>query len=106
MEGRGAGVGFGGARTRSRCLWCAFLPNRHFRRIEEASNETSHHSARLQFTDAWAVGIGAFWEKYVISDSQTGEILNYMPGSFFLKLDDGGYSSWAGLASLTYTFGR
>ena len=61
---------------------------------------------KWQFTEAWAVGIGGFWEKYVIHDSQTGEILNYMPGSFFLKLDDGDYNSWAALASLTYNFGR
>jgi hypothetical protein len=70
--------------------------------------EINHLGANLkwQFTEAWAVGIGGFWEKYVIKDSATGEILNYMPGSFFLKLNDGDYSSWAALASLTYSFGR
>ena len=29
-----------------------------------------------------------------------------MPGSFFLKLNDGDYNRWAALASLTYSFGR
>jgi MtrB/PioB family decaheme-associated outer membrane protein len=70
--------------------------------------EINHLGASLkwQFTEAWAAGIGGFWEKYTIRDSQTGEILNYMPGSFFLKLDDFDYNSWAALASLTYSFGR
>lgn len=70
--------------------------------------EINHLGANLkwQFTESWAASIGGFWEKYVFNDAATGEILNYMPGSFFLVLDDGDYNSWAALASLTYTFGQ
>jgi hypothetical protein len=40
---------------------------------------------KWQFTQAWAVALGGFWEKYVYKDSQTGQTLYYMPASFFLR---------------------
>ncbi len=69
-------------------------------------SELNFFSANLkwQFTEAWAVGVGAFWEKYEIADSQTGNVLNYMPGSFFINADNGDYSSWVGWLNLTYRF--
>jgi opacity protein-like surface antigen len=62
-------------------------------------------SANLKWTfaEAWAVGFGGFWEKYEIADSQTGNILNYMPGSFFLNPDNGNYDSWTTWLNLSYT---
>jgi hypothetical protein len=59
---------------------------------------------KWQFTDNWAVGLGGFFEDYEINDSQTGSILNYMPGSFFLVADDFGYDAWVGWLNLTYRF--
>jgi hypothetical protein len=62
-------------------------------------------SAKLKwsFAEAWALGIGGFWEKYEIADSQTGNVLNYMPGSFFINANSGDYDSWTGWLNLTYT---
>jgi hypothetical protein len=58
---------------------------------------------KWQFAEAWALGVGGFWEEYEIADSQTGNVLNYMPGSFFINADFGDYSSWVGWLNLTYT---
>ena len=55
-------------------------------------------------TDAWALGFGVFWEKYEFADAQTQELLNYMPGSFFLLADNWSYDSWAGWINMTYRF--
>ena len=70
-----------------------------------------HHAQLLRrqpevadFTDAWALGVGAFWEKYELADAQTQELLNYMPGSFFLVADNWGYDSWSGWLNVTYRF--
>jgi hypothetical protein len=63
-------------------------------------------SANLKWncSESWAVSGGAFWEKYEFDDSQTGNLLNYMPGSFFLVANRGGYDSWAGWLNLIYSF--
>jgi MtrB/PioB family decaheme-associated outer membrane protein len=63
-------------------------------------------SAKLKWNcnESWALGGGAFWEKYEFDDAQTQQLLNYMPGSFFLVANNFGYDSWAGWLSLTYSF--
>jgi len=49
--------------------------------------------------------VGGFLEDYEYTDAQTGGILNYMPGSFFLNANNGGYSNaWVGWLNLTYNF--
>ncbi len=58
---------------------------------------------KWSFAEAWAMGLGGFWEKYEIADSQTGNVLNYMPGSFFINANSGDYDSWTGWLNLTYT---
>jgi hypothetical protein len=67
--------------------------------------EINHLGANLkwQCNDSWAIGGGAFWEKYEFADAQTQQLLNYMPGSFFLVADNWGYDSWAGWLNLTFT---
>jgi len=67
----------------------------------------THLAANLkwQFTETWALGVGGFLEDYEYTDAQTGGILNYMPGSFFLNANNGGYSNaWVGWLNLTYNF--
>jgi hypothetical protein len=59
---------------------------------------------KWQFSDTWAVAGGAFWEKYEFDDAQTQQLLNYMPGSFFLVADNWGFDSWAGWLNMTYRF--
>jgi hypothetical protein len=70
-------------------------------------DDTKHNffaaSIKWQCNDSWAVGGGAFWEKYEFADAQTQQLLNYMPGSFFLVADNWGYDSWAGWLNLTFT---
>lgn len=58
-------------------------------------------SLRWQFKEGWSVAVGGYWEDYEYKDSQTGQVLNYMPGSFFLNAVSGSYSAWVGYASLT-----
>ena len=59
---------------------------------------------KWQFTETWAVGFGAYYEDYKYDDAQTGEILNYMPGSFFLNPNNGTFNAWVGWLNLTYNF--
>lgn len=63
-------------------------------------------SAKLkyQMNRQWALALGGFYEDYEIKDSQTGQVLNYMPGSFFLNADNGDYGAWVGYLNLTYTW--
>jgi hypothetical protein len=54
----------------------------------------------------WSFGLGAFWEEYVLKDTQTGQVLYYvyMPSSFFLNAVNGDYNAWVGWLNLTYSF--
>ena len=59
---------------------------------------------RYQFASDWSLGIGAFWEEYGLDDTQTGQVLYYMPSSFFLNPVNGDYNAWVGWLNLTYSF--
>ncbi len=56
------------------------------------------------FASDWSLGIGAFWEEYVLEDTQTGQVLYYMPSSFFLNPNNGDYNAWVGWLNLSYSF--
>lgn len=57
---------------------------------------------RYELSKAWAFAVGGFYEEYTIQDSQTGGILNYMPGAFFLAANDGDYKAKVGYLLVTY----
>lgn len=63
-------------------------------------------SAQLKYrvAKAWAVAAGAGYEDYKVRDAQTDGILNYMPGSFFMQINNGNYHAWVGWANLTYNW--
>ena len=66
--------------------------------------QSAHGKVRYQFAKDWTFGVGAFWEDYVLKDTQTGQVLYYMPGSFFLNANNGDYQSWVGWLNMTYSF--
>ena len=59
---------------------------------------------RHNFAEDWTFAIGSFYETYELRDTQTGSVLNYMPGSFFLNADNGDYNAWVGWLNLSYRF--
>ena len=59
---------------------------------------------RYKLARDWTFGLGAFWEDYEIQDTQTDEVLFYMPGSFFINANNTDYQSWVGWLNLSYTF--
>jgi MtrB/PioB family decaheme-associated outer membrane protein len=59
---------------------------------------------RYKFAESWTIGFGGFYEDYTIIDSQTGQVLNYMPGSFFINANNGDYQAWVGWLNLSYAF--
>jgi MtrB/PioB family decaheme-associated outer membrane protein len=61
---------------------------------------------KYQLARAWAIALGGFYEDYEIDDAQTGQgnLLNYMPGSFFLNANNGNYQAWVSYAMLTYSW--
>ena len=61
-------------------------------------------SLKYQFAKAWSAALGGFWEKYKLSDSQTGQVLYYMPASFFLNPNNGDYRGWVAFVNLMYKF--
>jgi MtrB/PioB family decaheme-associated outer membrane protein len=61
-------------------------------------------SLRYQIAKAWSASLGGFWEKYKYSDSQTGQVLYYMPASFFLNPVNGDYRGWVAFVNLMYKF--
>jgi MtrB/PioB family decaheme-associated outer membrane protein len=63
-------------------------------------------SAKLKYQLArqWALSLGGFYEDYELQDAQTGQVLNYMPGSFFLNANNGDYGAWVGYLNLTYNW--
>jgi hypothetical protein len=61
-------------------------------------------SLRYQIDKAWSAALGGFWEKYKYSDSQTGQVLYYMPASFFLNPVNGDYKGWVAFVNLMYKF--
>jgi MtrB/PioB family decaheme-associated outer membrane protein len=61
-------------------------------------------SLRYQIAKAWSASLGGFWEKYTYSDSQTGQVLHYMPASFFLNPNSGDYRGWVAFVNLMYKF--
>jgi hypothetical protein len=59
---------------------------------------------RYKLTSDWTFGLGAFWEDYEITDSQTDPALFYMPGSFFINAVNTDYQAWVGWLNLSYSF--
>ncbi|HXV63565.1 MAG TPA: MtrB/PioB family outer membrane beta-barrel protein [Vicinamibacteria bacterium] len=59
---------------------------------------------RRKFAEAWTLGVGGFYEVFELRDTQTGSVLNYMPGSFFINANNGDYKGWVGWLNLTYSF--
>ena len=55
---------------------------------------------------AQMLGIDQGCELYLQAsdDVQTGSVLNYMPGSFFINANNGDYKAWVGWLNLTYRF--
>jgi hypothetical protein len=52
----------------------------------------------------WSAAVGLSFEDYEINDSQTGNLLNYMPASFFLQANNRNYQAWVGWLNLTYSW--
>lgn len=63
-----------------------------------------HLAAKLkyQLSRQWDLTFGGFFEDYELRDAQTQQVLNYMPGSFFLNADNADYQAWVGYIYLTY----
>jgi hypothetical protein len=59
---------------------------------------------RYKFARDWTLGVGGFFEDYKLVDSQTGQVLNYMPGSFFINANNGDYQAWVGWLNVSYAF--
>jgi hypothetical protein len=59
---------------------------------------------RYKLAQDWTFGLGAFWEDYEIQDTQTDEVLFYMPGSFFINAINTDYQAWVGWLNLSYSF--
>jgi Putative outer membrane beta-barrel porin, MtrB/PioB len=59
---------------------------------------------KYQIAKAWSAALGGFWEKYKYNDSQTGQVLYYMPASFFLNPVNNDYKGWVAFVSLMYRF--
>jgi hypothetical protein len=59
---------------------------------------------RYEFGGSWTVGVGGFYEEYEIQDTQTGQVLFYMPGSFFINANNGDFGAWVGWLNLSYAF--
>lgn len=59
---------------------------------------------RYKFAQDWTFGLGAFWEDYELRDTQTGQVLFYMPGSFFINANNGDFQAWVGWLNLSYSF--
>jgi hypothetical protein len=59
---------------------------------------------RYQLSKAWEFTLGGFFEDYEIRDSQTSELRNYSPGSFFLAANDADYQAKVGYFRVTYRF--
>ncbi|HEX6739163.1 MAG TPA: MtrB/PioB family outer membrane beta-barrel protein [Vicinamibacteria bacterium] len=57
---------------------------------------------RYQFAKSWSATVGGWFEDYEIRDSNTQELLNYVPGSFFLAAQDGDYQAKVGYFRLSY----
>jgi hypothetical protein len=66
----------------------------------------SFFSAQLKYalSEAWQFTFGGFLEDYELDDVQTGSVLNYMPGSFFINANNGNYQAWTAWLNLTYSF--
>jgi hypothetical protein len=73
---------------------------------EYDDTEINHLEGSLtyQIAKAWSAALGGFWEKYVYKDSQTGQVLYYMPASFFLNPNSGDYKGWVAFVNLMYRF--
>jgi MtrB/PioB family decaheme-associated outer membrane protein len=63
---------------------------------------TLQAEVRYQFAKSWAAALGGWFEDYEIRDSNTQELLNYVPGSLFLAAQDGDYQAKVGYFRLTY----
>jgi MtrB/PioB family decaheme-associated outer membrane protein len=75
--------------------------------IPQYDDTEIHHlegSLKYQIAKTWSASFGGFWEKYKISDSQTGQVLYYMPASLFLNPNNGDYRGWVTFVSLMYRF--
>jgi MtrB/PioB family decaheme-associated outer membrane protein len=59
---------------------------------------------RYHFAPDWSFGLGAFLEEYTLKDTQTGQVLYYMPSSFFINAVNGDYNAWVGWLNLSYSF--
>ncbi len=59
---------------------------------------------RVHLAPDWSFGLGACWEEYVLNDTQTGQVLYYMPGSFFINANNSDYRAWVGWLNLSYSF--
>jgi hypothetical protein len=59
---------------------------------------------RFQFATDWTLAMGSYFEDYEIRDTQTQEVLFYMPGSFFINANNTDYQAWVGWLNLSYRF--
>ena len=95
--------------------WQEVDGNNAFTRFDSPEDIAAYDDTKLLYVSAqlkyqiaqqWALGFGGFFEDYEIDDAQTGngQILNYMPGSFFLNTNNGDYQAWVGYVNLTYSW--
>ena len=59
---------------------------------------------KYRLANHWSAAVGLSFEDYEIDDSQTGNLLNYMPASFFLQANNRNYQAWVGWLNLTYSW--
>ncbi len=63
---------------------------------------TINGELRYQFAKQWAAALGGWYDRYVVNDSSSTDLPNYVPGSFFLAANDGSYKAKVGYVRLTY----
>jgi len=66
-------------------------------KIWTLSGEFEYHVAKF-----WSFALGGWYEDYEVSDSATTNLLNYVPGSFFLAANDGDYQAKVGYVRASY----
>jgi hypothetical protein len=59
---------------------------------------------KYQVSKAWAFALGGWFEDYEIKDSNTGGLLNYVPGTLFLSANDGDYQAKWVYVRASYTW--
>lgn len=79
-------------------------PAQSIREYDDTKINFVSSQVRFKFAQDWTFGLGAFWEDYELQDTQTDQVLFYMPGSFFINANNADYQAWVGWLNLSYSF--